>query len=386
MPGFMQDDLQRALDYADAHVKSVAYTPPVIRTVIVTAAAATWVTGAAGHLPRVQITGPYGSGKSTLLSALQPLVQNPVRNSGLLSTTFAYRNDFRDAVGPNGEVPVSIVDETKHIFGPTGTKGSQHPLYTIATEGYSADGAMVKFQVNDGNVAYSCYQVMFLAGRGERSLPEDVIDRSIRCILARKPDGMRLESLGSPQVQANGRQYGAFLRSSIMAGFDSLKVIVRTTDWYKQHKLDSRDADKWVILFAIAKLAGGKWPALVQAAYTELGTQTARSLPAQLQVIVDMLAFTQLRGTDRSRIPARDLIGYLQELGRSCYTYDGAPYTIKRFGMELKQAGVTGTHSNSTVWYSVSEKWLREAAQLANPATQDLADPENDWGVLGSVI
>ena len=163
---YSPDDLQRSLDLSNEHLKSVSYTAPCARTVLVLAAAVTHVTQAFENVPRIQITGPYGSGKSTLFSGLQPLVQNPVRNSGQLSTTYAYRNDFRSAA-VDGEVPTTLVDETKHIFKENGKGGGQHPLYAIATEGYSRYGAPVKYQEKDMNVEYSCYQVAFLGGRGE---------------------------------------------------------------------------------------------------------------------------------------------------------------------------------------------------------------------------
>ena len=378
-------DLQRSLDLANEHIKSVSYTAPSARTVVVLASAASWVTKSFENLPRIQVTGAYGSGKSTLFSAIQPLVQNPVRNSGQLSTTFAYRNDFRSAA-MDGEVPTSLVDETKHIFGENGKRGGQHPLYAIATEGYSRYGAPVRYQEKDMNVSYSCYQVMFLGGRGEMSLPEDVLDRAIRLVMSKKPDGMQLERIGDPTIVANGQQAGAYLSASVRAAQDTLTLLARDTDWYAKAGLDSRMADIWIPLFTIAEAAGGPWPSLVQSAYAELGSKTSRNLPTLFQLKVDTLAFINGTGCEPHAIPAAELIGYLQELGRKSYNWDDVPFSLKRFGMTLKAAGLNAHKSNSVVYYQASEAWLKEADELANPVSVSLDDPENDWSVLDEFV
>ena len=302
------EDLTLALGLAADHVKSVSYSSPSVRTVSVLSAAASWVTGALfPHAPAVHHPRAVGSGKSTFLSAIQPLVQNPVRNSGQLSTTFAYRNDFRAAVAEGNLVPVSMVDETKHIFRENGKGGSSHPLYAILTEGYSKAGAPVRYQEKDLNVSYSCYQLAILASRGNQSLPEDVLDRAIIMELSKKPDGMKLASLDDPTVASNGTQLGLFLRTAVQAAEQPLRIIARDTDWYEQAKLDSRTADVWTPLYALAELAGEQWPAQVAAAYAELGAKNSRNLPTRFQLQVDTLAYLNMTGEDAARFPARNL-------------------------------------------------------------------------------
>jgi hypothetical protein len=386
MGDYSTDDLLMALDLAADHMKSISYTSPAARTVIVLAAAATHVPLAFAHLPRVILKGNYGSGKSTTLDAIQPLVQCPVRNSGQLSSTFAYKNDFRVVADENqGLVPTSMVDETKHIFGENGKRGSGHPLYAILTEGYSRTGAPIKYQENGVNRSYSCFQVTFTASKG-MALPPDAVERGIVLELVKKPEGMKLNANTDPSVAANAEQVGAFLRAAVQAVYKPLKVTARDTDWWEAHGLDSRVADKWSPLFAIAKLAGGQWPALVAAAYAELGSKTSRNLPTALQLKVDVLSFVEQHGTDSDRMVARDLITYLMELGRSCYKWDDSPFTIKRFGMALQSAGVTAFKSNSTVYYRVATAWLKEADRIANPAKVELNDPENEWDALNELV
>jgi len=377
------EDLALALDLAAEHVKSASYSSPSVRTVAVLSAAASYVTSAYSHVPRIFITGPYGSGKSSLLDAIQPLVQNPVRNSGQLSTTFAYRNDFRAAAAEGGGlVPTTIVDETKHIFGDNGKKGSQHPLYAILTEGYSKTGAPVRYQEKDLNVSYSCYQVAFLASRGNQSLPEDVLDRAITLTMSRKPEGMKLVSTTDPTFVANGEQIGLFLRTAIQSAEQPLRIVARDTDWYGQAGLDNRTADVWIPLFALADLAGGQWPTMVSAAYAELGAKNARNLPTRFQIQVDVLSYLRMTGAEQEKIPARELLEYLGELGRQCYTWDGLPFTIRKFGVELKAAGVEGRPVHGKHYYRVSDSWLKTADRIANPVTVEAEDPENDWDLF----
>jgi hypothetical protein len=372
------DDLTLALDLSSDHIKSVSYTSPSTRTVLVLAAAATYITGAFSHLPRLFITGAYGTGKSTLLSAVQPLVANPVRNSGQLSTTFAYRNDFRAAV-QDGVVPTSMCDETRHVFKDNGKGGGNHPLYTIGTEGYSKSGAPVRYQEKDMNVSYSCYQVMILASRSNQALPEDILERSIVMELARKPAGMKLGSVEDPTFLDNGGQCGLFLRSAIQAAVEQVKLTARNTDWYEKSGLDNRTADIWVSLFAIAEVAGGAWPSMVSAAYAELGAKNCRNLPTRFQIQVDVLSYIHMTGADQDKLPAREVIDYLAELGRKCYTWDGTPFTLRKFGIELKNAGVECRAVHGKRYYRVSDAWMKQADHLANPVTIEAADPENDW-------
>lgn len=383
--GYNPEDLTLALDLAAEHVKSVSYSSPAARTVAALVAAASHVPQAFSHLPRVFVHGPYGTGKSTFLSAVQPLVQNPVRNSGQLSSTFAYRNDFRSAA-VDGQTPVSFIDETKHIFKENGKGGSSHPAYAILTEGYSKAGAPIKFQEKDMNAEYSCFQVAFTASRGPQALPEDVLQRAITLELARKPDGMQLGAVTDPSVAKNGRDIGLFLRTAVQSAEKPLRIIARDTDWYARAGLDNRTADVWAPLFAVAELAGAQWPALVSSAYAELGSKSSRNLPSAFQVKVDALSFLHSTGTDPEKIPARGLIDYLRELGRGTYTWDDAPFTIKRFGMELKTAGVEAYRSNGAVYYRVSDAWMKQADRIASPVSAEPEDPDNDWSALDDLL
>jgi hypothetical protein len=332
-------------------------------------------------MPRLFLTGPFNSGKSTFLDAIQPLVQNPVRNAGQLSTTFAYRNDFRAAVA-EGMVPVTMVDETRHIFKENGKGGSQHPLYAIATEGYSKKGAPVKYQEKDMNVVYSCYQLAIFASRGNQSLPEDVIQRAITMPFSMKPEGMKLLSLDDPTVSSHGEQCGVFLRTAIQSAEKQLRIIARDTDWYEKEGFDNRAADIWIPLFTIAELAGGQWPSQVQAAYAELGARNSRNLPTTFQLQVDVLSFINMTGCEPTHIPCREMVDYLSELGRQCYTWDSVPFTIRKFGLELRTAGVEGRAVHGKRYYSVSDTWLKNADRLANPVVIDPEDPDNEWSAL----
>jgi energy-coupling factor transporter ATP-binding protein EcfA2 len=380
---FIKEDLELALDMAASHVGDISYTSPAVRTVGVLTSAVSHAPTAFGHVPRIQITGEYGSGKSTFLSALQSLIQNPSRHTGQGTTRYALRNVFRDA-SAEGLVPALIIDETKHIFGPTGKKDGG-PLYSILTDGYDKAGSPVTFQEKDENKSYSAYQVAFLAGRGERSLPEDVIDRCIRVTLAKKPENMRLADKNDPAIIANGETVGAFLASSVKAGFKNLRVIARDTDWHGIHGLTARDADKWVPLFAMAQLAGGNWPELVSAAYAELGSKNVRNLPPSLQIKVDIFRYIE-QGNDPERVTARDLIEHLSELGRSCYKFDGDPFSIRMWGLTIKQAGAVGFKSNSTLYYQFSDLWVKQARTLANPVITEARDPENEWSSIDDLF
>lgn len=377
---FIRADLETALDMASEHVKSIAYTSPAVRTVGVLAGAVSHAPTAFGHVPRIQITGEYGSGKSTFLSALQPLVANPSRHTGQGTTRYALRNVFRDA-SAEGVVPTLIIDETKHIFGPTGKKDGG-PLYSILTDGYDKHGSPVTFQEKDENKSYSAYQVAFLGGRGERSLPEDVIDRAIRVTLVKKPESMMLSSLEDPHVVANGETTGAFLSSAVKSAHKNLKLAARDQEKWLAEGLDNRDADKWIPLFAVADCAGGAWPELVRAAYAELGAKNTRNLPPALQIKVDIFRFVESRKGDGSRIPCRELIEYLSELGRPCYKFDGDPFSIRMWGLEIKRAGVASQKSNGNLFYKVDDVWMKEVRTIANPVREEAHDPDNDWSVL----
>jgi hypothetical protein len=275
-----------------------------------------------------------------------------------------------------------MVDETRHIFKDNGKGGGNHPLYSIATEGYSKSGAPVRYQEKDMNVSYSCYQLAIFASRGSQSLPEDVLDRSIIMSLSKKPPGLKLAKGDDPSVIENGVQCGLFLRTAIQAAAPQLRIIARDTDWYQEENLDSRTADVWIPLFAIAELAGGTWPTMVRAAYAELGAKNSRNLPTRFQLQVDVLSFIHMTGCETTHIPCREMVDYLGQLGRQCYTWDGVPFTIRKFGLELKAAGVEGRAVHGKRFYSVTDEWMKQTDRLANPVIIDPEDPDNDWSAL----
>ena len=66
--------------------------------------------------------------------------------------------------------------------------------------------------------------------------------------------------------------------------------------------------------------------------------------------------------------------------------WDGTPFTLKRFGMELRDAGVHAYKGKGCVFYRVDDEWLKRADRTANPVVVEAEDPDNDWSILEEFV
>jgi hypothetical protein len=257
---------------------------------------------AAGHSPILGISSPtQRCGKTTLVRILAALTPNPLATSNI-SPAALYRNIDTDQ-------PTLAVDEADtFLLRNEGMRG-------ILNAGHCRDTASVVRA--DGTFNVWCPKIIAVIGE----LPATLADRSIAIRLLRKRPDEQTELLN---VQARDGLEQLRERAARFAA-DNFAVL-GTADPRIPQGLDDRAADNWRPLFAIADLAGDRWPGLArEAALLISGNEERRDQTAVL--LADIADIFDARKVDR--IGSRRLVAELASL-------DGRPWAEWKNGNPIK--------------------------------------------------
>ena len=246
------------------YVKFVVF-PSTHEPVVVTLwTAATHAISAWQHATRLAIDSPQKRcGKTRLLDIIGETSHSPLMTSN--ATTAAI---FR-VIAKHGDSPPTIVlDEADALFG-TKTKADQNEdLRALFNNGFARGKPTWRcVGPTQEPTPFSNFAMAALAGIGK--LPDTITDRAISIALQRRSP---TEEVAKFRQRRNGPKLNS-IRDRLAAW-----VQANITELEKAEPVmpvDDREADAWEPLFAIAELAGGKWPARVKLACLELCGSTA---------------------------------------------------------------------------------------------------------------
>ena len=214
------------------------------------------------HSPRLAITSPEKQcGKTTTLDVLGELVARPLPTSN--ATTAAIFRTIEIAK------PTLLIDEADTFLG------ENDGLRGVLNSGHRRGGQILRTVGEDHEPRqFATWAPAAIAMIGR--LPDTLEDRSVSIALRRRRPTERVQQFRSDRVQ------------------DLKQLARKTARWCDDNRqsltasdpntetLASRAADNWRPLFAIADLAGGRWPerarAVAEAAETAKQDQSKRTM------------------------------------------------------------------------------------------------------------
>lgn len=254
------------LDELDQFAHTVLYLPGQEEfTAATLAGAVSHVTDAFTAVMRVIATGDSNSGKTTLVRYGLGISLNPWMSDATVAGT---RSHFMKP-GPH----TVGLNESSIVFGANGLKGQTHPMRRILTEGFNND-ATLSWSSGQTEYSVSSYGVAWCAGQGE-AVPGDVMNRGMRMRMQQAPEGYELQDILDDDIQEMLKEYGDTLHQWLSPHKAWLKNFYKNEVRRLHPKLHGRLREIWGGAFAVAHLAGGRWPCLVMEAFLKLGVDVS---------------------------------------------------------------------------------------------------------------
>lgn len=203
---------------------------------------------AADCTPYLQVTSATKrAGKTRLLEVLEPLVARPWFTGRTSAAALVRKVDDQQ--------PTLLLDESDAAFN--GDKEFAQALRGILNSGYRRSGKSTlcigqgaKIQVKD----FATFSPKAIAGIGK--IPDTVADRSIPIVLRRRTN----KEPCARWRERDGHAAAKPIHEHLCAWADDATERLRVARPELPSGLGDRQADVWEPLFAIADLAGGKWP------------------------------------------------------------------------------------------------------------------------------
>jgi putative DNA primase/helicase len=205
--------------------------------------------------PRLAICSPVKRcGKTTLIEILNGLVARAKSTSGVTPAVVFRMIDLWK--------PTYLIDEAD------GYLPQNEELRAVLNSGHTRTGASVDRSVKntDGDWkpgSFSTWCPLVVAGIGR--LPTTLDDRSIKIRMQRKPRSVKLVRFRADRttgITEFGRKLARFVQDN--------QIALGEADVEPPVRLNDRAADNWRPMFAIAAVAGGRWPERAAAAAVAL--------------------------------------------------------------------------------------------------------------------
>ena len=261
------------LDELAQSVNRFMMLPDHADTAVATWVAFSYVFDAVNISPNLAIQSPVsGCGKSTLMEWLGEVVNRPLCASNIsVSVAFRAIDQFQ---------PTFLLDEAETFI----TRQNDE-LRGILNSGHKRSGAFVLRSVGDSAEGFTCEQYSTWCPKAFaliKDLPTTLQNRSIviplRKMLAAE-SVEKLEDAEAGHFDMLRRKLARFAADQ----FDTVKTL-------RGHPpgLHNRAADNWEVLCRIGTIAGGRWPARIEAAASALSGTNTEQPGIDTQLLIDI--------------------------------------------------------------------------------------------------
>jgi Protein of unknown function (DUF3631). len=250
----MLDDLDVTIDGAKllnelhaAVLRYVVMPSPEAADALVLWIAATHGQDAWEHAPRCAVCSPEKRcGKSRLMD----IAEATCRRS-LVTVNISPAALVREVT--DEDPPTLFIDEADTIFGPKSADNNED-LRGIVNSGHQRGRPYTRYDITSRkNEHLPTFAMAMLAGIGE--LPDTIMDRAIVIRMRRRAAGEQVAPYRTRRDRPALHELRERLSKWVQANIKELTSAIPTMP------VEDRAADTWEPLFAIADLAGGRWPA-----------------------------------------------------------------------------------------------------------------------------
>ncbi len=347
----VRGDLAGALDALLAHLRRfVWFAKPEQAVAVALWSAHTHYMDAVEQSPILAISSPVKqSGKSRLLDVIETVVPVPWRIERP-SEAVLYRRIERDH-------PTILLDEADTIFV---DRSGQHEGIRAVFNAGNRRGTVVSRVMPKGKtfdlVDFTIFGPKAIAGIGR--FPETIVDRSIVIAMTRKGPMDTVERLRSKRAAELGEPIRrSFSNYHPPTGLERFVV----DEHELPVELDDRGQDNWEPLLAIAKLAGGGWPAAARNAAIALDADRGDADDnAAITLLTDLRAIYG----DEPFLTTSTILEQLHALESSPWSEwkAGKPITARGLAKLLEPFGVSPDRTRDVRGYnrrSFADPWER---------------------------
>jgi hypothetical protein len=317
--------------------------------------------------------------KTALLDLLRTVVYRGYLTSGMGATAAVI---FRLNEQRN---PTFLIDEAEKLSGAM----ADREIIGLLNAGYRR-GARVQRCSPDSHEIQEFDAFGFRALAAIGSLWDTILDRSLVVHMERRPRDIELERFNARQIEQEGAALAGRIARWVQDNVDDMAAAEAAAP--RPTWLNDRACDNWSGLFAVAALAGGKWPERIAAVAKELaaddpdgdGDRGERLLRDIYEVVTSRPGIILKAGSEEI-IKSGDLVTALNELDSSPWADDrkGSGISPHRLASLLKPFKVRPRQSKdkSVRGYVVKDfkrQWKRYEVSGVSKSNNDNNLDENE--------
>jgi Protein of unknown function (DUF3631) len=280
--------------------------------------------------PRMAFLSPEpASGKTRALEVTAPLVPRPVE---AINVSAAYL--FRKIGGDDEGLPTVLFDEIDTVFGAKAQDNDDvRGLLNAGHRKGAVAGRCVGKGADVRTVDMPAYSALAVAGLG--FLPDSLMTRAVIIRMRRRKADEKVEPF---RLRLHGPAGEALKRRLEAWGAMTIGSVNMTATWPAMPAgIESRDADVWESLLAVADLAGGHWPERARVAAVTLVSVAKETQPSLgIKLLTDIKAVFE--ADDRPHIPTKVLIASLIALDEAPWgDLKGRPLDDRGLALRLRR-------------------------------------------------
>jgi hypothetical protein len=271
-----------------------------------------WLIDAFDITPRLLVTAPTKrAAKSRLLDVLSRLVPRAKRYGSASGASMFRAIDKLH--------PTLLVDEVDRVFRHVGADPAAELVAQVINIGFERGNPAVRVEGSDHEVVeYETFAPLALAGIDKGSIPDTVVDRSVRIAMRRRRKHERVEKFRRRgQSSSDGDTLRGMWAGYVTANPD---LVASLSGAYPNmpDSLHDRAADIWEPILAISDAAGCEWPALARASSVALTASEDDGDDLGVTLLTDIrTAWSKAPLQDEDEVTTKQLVDALLELEES---------------------------------------------------------------------